>query len=63
MSGLLKVKLWPLYVKTGFLILKIVNGCFLETDATSSIIPKNDRDFSNAKFEGVSGFPPKGMNS
>lgn len=36
---------------------------FLETDATFSVIPKDDRDFSSAQFEGVTGFPPEGSNS
>ncbi|WP_157620591.1 YetF domain-containing protein [Synechococcus sp. PCC 7335] len=31
----------------------------LETDATLSVIPRKDKDYSDAQLESVIGFPPK----
>jgi len=39
--------------------IKEAQWVILETDATLSVIPKGDRDFSKAQFENVSGFPPE----
>ncbi len=45
--------------ENGLIDLEEVQWVILETDATLSVIPKDDRDFSNASFQDVSGFPRK----
>ncbi|MEM6353645.1 MAG: YetF domain-containing protein [Cyanobacteria bacterium P01_D01_bin.14] len=46
--------------ENGLISIDEAKWVILETDATFSVIPKGDRDFSKAKFEAVSNFPPKG---
>ncbi|MEO0409721.1 MAG: YetF domain-containing protein [Cyanobacteria bacterium P01_A01_bin.135] len=41
----------------GLIDVEDVQWVVLETDATLSVIPKDGRDFSQANFEDVSGFP------
>ncbi|MGD1855446.1 MAG: DUF421 domain-containing protein [Leptolyngbyaceae cyanobacterium] len=43
----------------GLISVEEAQWVILETDASFSVIPKEDRDFSKAQFENVSGFPPK----
>lgn len=45
--------------ENGLLCIEEAQWVILETDATFSVIPKGERDFSNVKFEDVSGFPPE----
>ncbi|MEO1393999.1 MAG: YetF domain-containing protein [Cyanobacteria bacterium J06634_5] len=45
--------------ENGLLSLEDAHWVILETNATFSVIPKGDRDFSKAEFENVAGFPPK----
>lgn len=45
--------------ENGLISVKEAKWVILETDATFSVIPKGDRDFSKAQFQGVSGFPPE----
>ncbi|MGB3612360.1 MAG: YetF domain-containing protein, partial [Elainellaceae cyanobacterium] len=44
--------------ENGLIRLEDVQWVILETDATLSVIPRDDRDFSGAQFDDVSGFLP-----
>jgi len=44
--------------ENGLLRMEDVQWVILETDATLSVIPRDDRDFSGAQFDDVRGFPP-----
>ncbi|MEM8810585.1 MAG: YetF domain-containing protein [Cyanobacteria bacterium P01_G01_bin.38] len=44
--------------ENGLVNIQEAQWVILETDATFSVIPKSDRDFSKAQFENISGFPP-----
>lgn len=45
--------------KQGLISVEEAQYVVLETNATFSVIPKDDRDFSKTQFEDVSGFPPE----
>lgn len=45
--------------ENGLFCIEDAQWVILETDATFSVIPKGDRDFSKAQFENISGFPPQ----
>ncbi|MEM7768968.1 MAG: YetF domain-containing protein [Cyanobacteria bacterium P01_A01_bin.37] len=45
--------------ENGLIHLEEAQWVILETDATFSVIPKDDRDFSKAQFEEISNFPPR----
>ncbi|MGF1538323.1 MAG: DUF421 domain-containing protein [Elainellaceae cyanobacterium] len=46
--------------ENGLVRIEDVQWVILETDASLSVIPRDGRDFSNVKFEEVSGFPSEG---
>lgn len=45
--------------KQGLISVEEAQYVVLETNATFSVIPKDDRDFCKTQFEDVSGFPPE----
>lgn len=44
--------------ESGLITIEDAKWVILETDASFSVIPQDDRDYSKAAFQGVTGFPP-----